>query len=150
MSYIDWYEHRHQKMLGGDKERDVHLSSPPAIWNNLRGFVYYPKTSVVSKQIQLRLLSWQELLALMNIIVLVVKLVDVVEKLCFQGKIRWIAQVISHLLEITKASFFRIEPNMLFQGGKLSLGVSYTFHYFNTVISRNSLIHTILLVIYCY
>lgn len=40
-----------------------------------------------------------------------------VEKLWFQGKIRWIAQVISPLLEITEVSVFKIELNMLFQGG---------------------------------
>lgn len=60
----------------------------------------------------------------MYVMMLIVKFVDVVEKLSFQGKIRWIAQVISPLLEITKVSFFKIESNMLFQGGKLSLGMS--------------------------
>lgn len=68
---------------------------------------------------------------------LIMKLVDV-EKSCFQEKIRWIAQVISPLLEITKVSVFKIESNMFFQGGKLRLGMSYTFNYFSTDIIRNS------------
>lgn len=76
----------------------------------------------------------------MYVMMLVVKLIGVVEKLCFQGKIRWITQVISPLLEITKVSFFKIESNMLFQGVTLSLGTSHTFHYFSIVISRNFLI----------
>lgn len=44
----------------------------------------------------------------MYIMMLVVKFVDILEKLCFRGKIRWIAQVNSPLLEIIEVSFFKI------------------------------------------
>lgn len=83
----------------------------------------------------------------MYLMMLVGKFVDVLEKLCFQRKIRWIAQVNSPLLEIIEVSFFKIASDMLFKGGKLSLSIFHTFHYFSTLISRNSSVHVILLVI---